>query len=228
MQKNTETKSSNRKGEAIMSQTEKSLKNIKSIIDSFYNCKYTISADKKPIDIKNHDYDLRVIMGMISNHVYEGLGLDIPDRMKNKTMIKNGYRYTQALVLGEDFLKATANRYRFVSQRPSKGNSEKGTEAGVTGTFQIVEDNSEPVIDKVTGLEQDNNVLETFDATILGATYPLPYKKGDFVALENFEQSLSYYINFNFILRFRGIKLLKSANPQGQGSINNVTTGQTK
>jgi hypothetical protein len=143
-------------------------------------------------------------------------------------MLKNGYRYTKVLVLGDELLKDTENRYRFVNQRASKANAEKGIEAGTTVTLQIVEDNAKPVIDKTTGLEQDNNVFETFDATILGSTYPLPYKKGDYVTLENFDASLSYYINFSFILRFHGIKLLKPANSQGQGSVSNATTGQTK
>lgn len=132
------------------------------------------------------------------------------------------------MVLGEELLKDTGNRYRFVNQRASKGNAEKGLEAGATVTLQIVEDHSKLVIDKATGLEQDNNVLETFDCTILGVAYPLPYKKGDYVALENFDASLSYYINFSFILRFHGIKLLKSANLQGQGSVSNAAAGQAK
>ena len=52
----------------------------------------------------------------------------------------------------------------------------------------------------------DDNVYETFDATILGASYPLPLKKGDIVSLLNFATDNSYYVDFNLILRFKGIK----------------------
>lgn len=125
-------------------------------------------------------------------------------------MFKNQHRYAKTLVLGNDFLSDTGNKYRLVSQRAYKGKPEKNIPTGVTVTLQIIEDNSEPIIDKVTGMEADNNVFETFEATILNAEFPLPYKKGDYVALEDFKEEYSYYINYSLILRFGGIKLLKS------------------
>lgn len=132
-------------------------------------------------------------------------------------MFKNQYRYAKTLVLGNDLLSDTGNKYRLVSQRAYKGNTEKNIPAGVTVTLQIIEDNSEPIVDKATGMAADNNVFETFEATILNTEFPLPYKKGDYVALEDFKEEYSYYINYNLILRFGGIKLLKAVNQPMKG-----------
>ena len=127
-------------------------------------------------------------------------------------MIKNSHRYIRNLVNGQKLMKDTGNKYRFVGQREYKGKPDKNIPAGATVTLQIIE---------------DNNVFETFDATIIGVTYPLPFNKGDYVALEDFKEEISYYINFNLILRFGGIKLLKAVNMQNNGGGNNVA-GQTK
>ncbi len=142
-------------------------------------------------------------------------------------MIKNNHRYIKTIVNGEEFLNDTRNKYRVVGQREYKGKPDKNIPAGATVTLQIIEDHSEPIIDKATGRIKDNNVFETFDATIIGVTYPLPFNKGDYVALEDFKEEISYYINFNLILRFGGIKLLKAVNMQNNGGGNNVA-GQTK
>ena len=121
-------------------------------------------------------------------------------------MIQKKYRYTRTLVLGEDFLKDTGNKYQFVSQKPYKGKVDAdGNEvipAGVTCTLMIVEDHSDPVVDKNTGEIKENNELQTFDATIIGVQYPLALKKRDFVSLGNFMEEISYYVDFHFILRF--------------------------
>lgn len=142
-------------------------------------------------------------------------------------MINNSHRYIRNLIDGQKFMKDTGNKYRFVGQREYKGKSDKNIPAGTTVTLQIIEDHSEPVIDKATGRVKDNNVFETFDATIVGVTYPLSFSKGDYVMLEDFKEEISYYINFNLILRFGGIKLLKAVNMQNNGGGNNVA-GQTK
>lgn len=130
--------------------------------------------------------------------------------------IQNGYRYVKNVVDGDRMLKDLGNQFRLVGQKPYKGNPEKGLAAGTTVTLQIICDNSAPIIDKTTGKPKDNNVFETFDATIIGATYPLPLVKGDYVALGNFRADISYYIDFNFILRFGAIKKLQPM-PQAQG-----------
>lgn len=130
--------------------------------------------------------------------------------------IQNGYRYVKSVFDMDKMLKDFGNQFRLVSQKPYKGKPEKGLAAGTTVTLQITRDNSAPIIDKATGKPKDNNVFETFDATIIGATYPLPLAKGDYVALGNFLADVSYYIDFNFILRFGAIKKLQPM-PQAQG-----------
>ena len=129
-------------------------------------------------------------------------------------MIQNGFRYTQTLVLGEDFLKDTGNKYQFVTQKPYRGKFDADGNAvipaGVTCTLMITEDHSDPVIDKSTGEVRDNNELQTFDCTIVGADYPLPFKKREMVGLGDFMQDISYYVDYNFILRFGKIFKVKN------------------
>ena len=124
-------------------------------------------------------------------------------------MIKRSYRYIKHVIDAQKLLEDFDNRFLLVSQRRYNGKIVDGkviTPEGVTVTVQILTDRSEPVIDKTTGEIMDNNVYETFDATIIGASYPLPLKKGDIVSLFNFETDNSYYVDFNLILRFKGIK----------------------
>ncbi|MDL2274048.1 hypothetical protein LJC34_05860 [Oscillospiraceae bacterium OttesenSCG-928-G22] len=138
--------------------------------------------------------------------------------------IKNGNRYTKNLVLGDKFLEDTGNEYRFVSQKPYKGKLEVGLSPGANVTLQIITDNAPPTVDKTTGLTRDNNELETFDATIVGVDYPLPFKKGDPVSLGGFMQEASYYIDFNFILRFKEIKPIRPSQTQGGNNAPTKTT----
>lgn len=141
-------------------------------------------------------------------------------------MIKNAYRYVKTVVDGKRILLDLKNCFRVVSSRQSKGSPKKGIEPGTTITLQITEDISEPIYDKETGEVKDNNVFETFDVTIVGKT-DLGLKKGDLVALEGFLPEISYYINFNLILRFSDVRVL-NAKGQPQGSINHAISGQTK
>lgn len=53
------------------------LKSIKDIVDSYFNGSYDITVGNDDFDITNHVYDVNVIMGIIRNHVYEGLRLPI-------------------------------------------------------------------------------------------------------------------------------------------------------
>ena len=125
-------------------------------------------------------------------------------------MIKNGYRYIRQLIDIDMFLNDTGNQYLMVSQRPDKGKmNEEGViirPAGVKMKLQILKDMSKPLVDKETGEIKEDNVYETFDVTIVGATYPLPIKKGSIVALKDFLPEYSYYIEYNFILRFGSIE----------------------
>lgn len=121
-------------------------------------------------------------------------------------MIRNAFRYTRTLILMEQFLADTRNEYRVVGQREYKGKPEANLDPGTTFTLMIMHDDSEPIIDKKTGVQKDDNVYESFDITMPGLKYPAPYKKGDFVRLDGFMEDVSYYVDFNFILRFSKIE----------------------
>lgn len=125
-------------------------------------------------------------------------------------MLNNVYRYVKNVIEIEKFLEDTGNRYLLISQRYFKGKyNAKGEceiQEGVTVGLQILEDNSEKIIDKNTGEEKPDNTLETFEVTIVGVKYPLDIKKGSIVQLSGFIPEFSYYINYSFILRFTGIE----------------------
>lgn len=130
-----------------------------------------------------------------------------------------GRQYAHTVVEGEKMTDDFGNRFYVVSRRPYKGNPEKGLAPGLTLTLQILEDHSEPRFDK-QGNQLDNHVFDTFDVTIVGCTEDV--KKGDLVALEGFLPEHSYYIDFNLILRFSGIKKLQkqTAGQVGQQGTN--------
>lgn len=96
-------------------------------------------------------------------------------------MLNNGYRYVKTLIDIDKLLKDTKNKYRLISQRGFKGKRNENGEIvipeGTTLGLQILEDHSEPVIDKNTGEPKPDNVFETFEVTIVGVQYPLPIKK---------------------------------------------------
>lgn len=130
-------------------------------------------------------------------------------------MLNNGYRYVKTLIDIDQLLKDTKNKYRLISQRGFKEKRNENGEIvipeGTTLGLQILEDHSEPVIDKNTGEPKPDNVFETFEVTIVGVQYPLPIKKESLVRLYDFMPEYSYYINFNFILR--GLMSRKSMDP---------------
>lgn len=86
-------------------------------------------------------------------------------------MIKNSQRYVRQIIDVEAFLRDTNNCYTLVSQRPYKGKTTDNGDVilapGVNVTLQILEDHSETVFDK-NGNPQEDNSLETFEATIVG------------------------------------------------------------
>lgn len=122
-------------------------------------------------------------------------------------MANLGRQYVRTVVEGEKMTDDFGNRFNVVSRRPYRGNPEKGLAPGLTLTLQILEDHSKPMFDK-QGNQLDNHVFETFDVTIVGCTEDV--KKGDLVALEGFLPEHSYYIDFNLILRFSGVKKLSN------------------
>ena len=124
--------------------------------------------------------------------------------------IQNSWVYTKTTFNDEAFLKATNNTFQFVSQKPyqSKKNPE---DKGVIVTLLILHDNTDYGKDK-NGRKRENNVLETFDVTILNGHSELPLKKGDKVSLVGFMPEKSYVIGFDLLLRFRDIKKVGDLN----------------
>lgn len=68
--------------ERMIKATENNLKAIKRIVDSYYDDTITVTIGNDDFDSDNHIYDISVIMGMLSNHIYSALHLDIPNRME--------------------------------------------------------------------------------------------------------------------------------------------------
>jgi hypothetical protein len=114
-------------------------------------------------------------------------------------------KYQKTAVLGEQFLRDTGNQYIVVSVRnyvDKKGRLPDGVQM----TLQITEDHSQ------YPATEDDMVLETFDVTVLTGTHNVGLVKGDRVSLHDFLPDNSYYIDFNYILRFGGVKKIADPN----------------
>lgn len=118
--------------------------------------------------------------------------------------IQNSWKYVRTNFDSDKFLEATRNMFQFVSQKPyqSKKNPD---EKGVSAVLLIAHDDMDYGVDK-NGRKRDNNVLNTFDVTILNGKTELPFKKGDKVSLVGFIPEKSFVIGFDIILRFKDIK----------------------
>lgn len=124
----------------------------------------------------------------------------------------NASPYIKTLIDWEGMDKDWGGSYTFVSQRPYKGKPEAGLAPGATVTLQIMQDAHDHGVDK-SGRPRDNNTLETFSATVVGCTYPLPFNKGDMVKLGSFMSDASYYIDYSLILRFSSIEKAQQPAP---------------
>lgn len=124
--------------------------------------------------------------------------------------IQNAWKFTKTTFDAELFFKVTENRFQYVSQKPyqSKKNPE---DKGVTVTLLITHDEMDYGVDK-NGHKRDNNVLNTFDVTILNGQSEVPFKKGDKVSLTGFIPEKSYIIGFDLLLRFRDIRKAGDSN----------------
>lgn len=125
-------------------------------------------------------------------------------RKEMKIMLQNSWAYTQTQFMVEKYLKATRNEYQLVSQKAyqSKKNPD---DKGVSLTLLITHDDMDYGVDK-NGRKRDNNVLNTFDVTILNGQSEVPFKKGDKVSLVGFIPEKSYVIGFDLLLRFRDVR----------------------
>lgn len=118
--------------------------------------------------------------------------------------IKNSWKYTKTVIDIDVFLKATRNDFKFVSQRPFQ--SKKHPEdKGVLATLLVQYDDMDYGVDK-NGNKRNNNVLNSFDVTILNGGAPLPFKLGDRVSLGKFIPEKSFAVDFDLLLRFEDIR----------------------
>lgn len=130
--------------------------------------------------------------------------------------------YARMHIDGDKMVKDHNNHYRLVGQREYRGKAESGLKPGVTVSLQVLEDRADPGMDKKTGRPLENNLYETIDVTLPGVAYPLPFHKGDEVSIFGFMPEASYFIDFNFIIRFSEIRPFA---PQSNGNGNNDKKG---
>lgn len=122
----------------------------------------------------------------------------------------NTWKYTETKVNGELFLANTKNRYEVVTQRPY--HDKKGIlPDGTVLTLRILEDVSDYGVDKNTGKARPTNRGQNFDVVILCGKTELPLGFGDVVALEDFDFENSFAMNFDLVMRFKGVKRLAHA-----------------
>ena len=124
----------------------------------------------------------------------------------------NASPYVRTTINWEAMNRDWGGSFTFVNQAPYKGKPEAGLAPGATVTLQINQDTHDHGIDK-SGRKRNNNALETFAATVVGCTYPLPFQKGDKVKLDGFLPDASYYINYSLILRFSSIEKVQQPAP---------------
>ncbi|WP_062196914.1 hypothetical protein [Massilibacterium senegalense] len=119
--------------------------------------------------------------------------------------ITNAWVFTETKFKADEFLTNTQNIYRLVSQRPYISKKEPN-EKGVTLTLSITKDNTDYGLDKKTGIKRDNNILNTFDVTVLNGKEHINVNKGEYVRLIDFIHEKSFVIGFDLILRFRDVE----------------------
>ncbi|WP_243131009.1 hypothetical protein [Leuconostoc citreum] len=81
----------------------------------------------------------------------------------------------------------------------------------MTLTLQVVKDTADYGIDKKSGLKRDNNVLNTFDVTVLNGVQRLDAQKGDVIRLGTMIVEKTFIIGFDLILRYKDVQVIKRA-----------------
>ncbi|MCT6809100.1 MAG: hypothetical protein M3012_06290 [Staphylococcus epidermidis] len=125
--------------------------------------------------------------------------------------LQNSWIYTKTSFNDSLFKKNTNNQFILVSQR-SYVNKKNADEKGVNLTLQVCKDDGKYGIDKKTGLERDNNVYNTFDVTVLNGEQTISAKKGDIIRLGELIEEKTYIFDFNLILRYKNVQVIKRDN----------------
>jgi hypothetical protein len=136
--------------------------------------------------------------------------------------LPNGYKFVKTRVDWQLLSDVTDNQYEVVGSR--KWIDSKGVlPDGYTLTLKILVDNYNYGLDK-DGEPIDNNVGQNFDVTILSRD--VKPKKGDIVALLNYDEDNSYVIKYDWLLRFKGVKVLRAASANTSASISTNTNAK--
>lgn len=122
--------------------------------------------------------------------------------------LQNSWFFSQTSFNDAKFKSVTNNQFRLVSQHPyaSKKNPQ---DIGVALTLQVVKDTADYGVDKKTGMKRENNVLNTFDVTILNGVQRLDAQKGDVIRLGDMIVEKTFIIGFNLILRYKDVQVIK-------------------
>lgn len=119
--------------------------------------------------------------------------------------IENSWKFTDTIFNSEEFLKNTSNTFRLISQRPYT-NKKDPSDHGLIISLQITKDITDYGKDKKTGIQRDNNVMNTFTVTILNKKDHMDIKKGDYVRLINYLPDKSFIIGYELILRYSDVE----------------------
>lgn len=130
-------------------------------------------------------------------------------------MLHNQNKLLRLCVDVSALLNNTQNQYCVVTQRPYVKEKDGVETKGTTLTLSVLYDDTDYGTDPKTGEVIESNVYETFDVTILNGETRLPLKKGDIIALKNFDKEHSYCIEYNYILRFKGYEILNGGKKNG-------------
>lgn len=124
----------------------------------------------------------------------------------------NSHALTRIVILADKLLTGTGNTYKVVSARPYT--DKKGVlPDGYVLTLKVLQDTIDYGFDK-DGNKRENNEDQNFDVTVLAKHTPL--KKGDYVALKDFDDEHSFAIGFDLILRFKDYTKLDAAKIEGR------------
>lgn len=119
--------------------------------------------------------------------------------------IENAWVFTETKFKAEEFLENTGNVFRLVSQRPYT-NKKDPDETGVILNLLITKDDTDYGVDKKTGVQRDNNILNTFIVTILNNKDRIDIQKGEYLRLVDYIPEKSFVIGFDLILRFKDVE----------------------
>ncbi|WP_026524149.1 hypothetical protein [Butyrivibrio sp. MB2005] len=135
--------------------------------------------------------------------------------------LQNLYKFARTVIDADKLLEAFHNEMLVVACRDYS--DKKGVlKDGKTLTLQVLYDDTDYGINKKTGKPIQDNVMQNFDVTVLGCD--TDFQRGDKVALFDFDEEHSYYIDNNLILRFNSCKKLSSTGASG-GNAPSVPTG---